>query len=244
VRLLACAILLAIASPAFGAIPRITGPNVHGRILFFAPKEEALPLAGGTVELFALDVTKGFAQTGKRPVQSYTDSRGFYSFFDVPSGVFLLQVSRSKEVGGGSIIRVDPGGIAVPDLAMSWTDPCRTYYGRGYAPDYIRAKINVPWRANSVDWLAFAQKGGWRTGTAPVAATIAVFRAAKDLPYGHVAWVDSVSTDQREFVVSQWNEPGPEGPSKCSLTANFGKLTHRRWKAGDSRLLGFVYPGK
>lgn len=247
-RFLAWAILLAVAAPAEGAIPsRAIGPNVHGRVLFYT-RGETLPLAGGTIRLLALQVRNGFALASTPPLGTFSDSRGFYSFFDVPSGVFFLEVSRkgvsgSREVGGGSTVRVDPGGIGVPDLAISWTDPCRMYYGRGFAPDYIRTKINVPWRASSKDWLEWAQRAGWRKGTAPAAGATAVFRATTDLPYGHLAWVDSVSADQREFIVSQWNEPGHAGPRRtCSMSANFGRLTHTRLKSGDPALLGFIYP--
>jgi surface antigen len=120
-------------------------------------------------------------------------------------------------------------------------DPCSQYYGQGYCTDYVRQRMNVPWRGNAITWFDQAASHGWRTGPEPRVGAIAVFAVSS---VGHVAWVDWVSPDGRSFVVSQWNYGRglrPGSPPECVVTTAFGTTTTTTWNAHDHRIRGFIY---
>ncbi len=245
--LLACMLVLASSSALAGASPTPLRPSLYGRVFVTKSTRDVSPLANARLQLFVLATTaKDFALASPRPqIEGHTDSRGFYSFYNLRPAVYRLQLIGSLGVGGGAIVQVTSIDTGVPAMVIDWNDPCRELYGTGYAVDYIRTKINVPWRANAGDWLDVAAKAGWRTSTSPVtsdrAGAIAVFPATRAVPFGHVAWVESVDTARRTFVVSQWNEPGPVEPGQsCWKTSNFGRFTTKEWRFGDPAISGFI----
>jgi len=210
--------------------------RVYGRVLLTTTSHTMAPQGGAAVELQAL-------AGGKSKSRTFSDSRGFYAFYNVVPGTYRIRVLLGGDVGNGSVVKVPPEGVKVPDLSINWSDPCRTYYGLGFSSDYVRTKINCPWRGDSIEWLGLARKAGWRTGTAPAVGAIAVFRVGSK---GHLGWVESVAPDRRTFTVSQWDEPGPQrsGQSACPLSVHFGVRTQSTWRFGDSRILGFIYPSQ
>jgi hypothetical protein len=234
-----------------GASPTPLKPSLYGRVLILTGEKGTAPMTDARLQLFALAPgLRGFALVSTAPlIEGRTDSRGFYSFYNLAPATYKLQVVGKQGIGGGTIVRVSFVGTSVPTMTIDWKDPCRNLYGTGYAVDYIRTKVNVPWRANAGDWLEIAAKSGWRTnrtGSPDRAPAIAVFPVTHAVPFGHVAWVDSVDTAHRTFVVSQWNEPGPvESGQQCWKTANFGKLTSKEWRFGDPAISGLIYyPGQ
>lgn len=251
--LVSCLVMVLVPAPSWapaGASSTLLRPSLYGQVFVVRSTRETPPLAGARLQLFPLETSaRGFALAGPRPVfEGHTDARGFYSFYNLRLGVYRLQVVGSRGIGGGVIVRVETAGAAVPAVIIDWNDPCRELYGTGYAVDYIRTKINVPWRANAGDWLDTAARSDWRTSGKPAtperAGMIAVFPATRTVPYGHVAWVESVDPVRRTFVVSQWNEPGPVAPGQsCWKTSNFGRLTTREWRFGDPQISGFISGG-
>lgn len=252
VLLLVAATLMAPFVPESVGAQQTLRPTLYGRVsVFQAGARTPPPLPNVLIQLFELDArAKQFALASQEPAaRGLTDVNGLYGLL-IPAqtaAVYRLTVSRNGNIGTGTIVRVTPGDAAVrvPDLAVDWNDRCRGYYGTGYATDYIRTKINIPWRANSEDWLTIAPKVRWTTTATPAANMIAVFPRSPGAQFGHVAWVESVDSAHRTLTVSQWNQPDGAGSTdECSRTGHFGKWSTSTWRLGDRAISGFVRPAE
>jgi len=131
-----------------------------------------------------------------------------------------------------------PGVANTVDFTVTTSDPCAQYYGKGYCTDYIRTKVNIPWRGDPITWIEQARKHSYKTGNEPKVSSIAVFSYA--MPFGHVAWVESILPDG-SFTVSHWNW-GKMINRECGVTEMFGKTTTKIFNKNDSQLRGFIYP--
>jgi hypothetical protein len=65
---------------------------------------------------------------------------------------------------------------------------------------------------------------------------------------GHAGIVESVASDKRSFVMSQWNYPvGQVGwiDKDCVVTTAFCKLTRSEWQVNNTQVVrGFIYPSQ
>lgn len=142
--------------------------------------------------------------------------------------------------------------VALPQPTTG--DPCNQYYGTGYCTDYIKTKVNIPWRGDAITWLEKA-KGHYKTGNDPRRGAVAVFSYATqrnartgELEGGHVAWVEDVSPDGHSFIVSHWNWPTNDSRCNkkedkgCLVNKCFGIRTTKEFNKNDPQLRGFIYP--
>jgi peptidoglycan DL-endopeptidase CwlO len=86
-------------------------------------------------------------------------------------------------------------------------------YCTRYAADTFRSRTGkiVTWRGDAKYWLANAAKEGYRTSTSKYNVAknaIIVFGATRTNSYGHVAIIDSISTDGKTLVLSEMNWKG------------------------------------
>lgn len=64
-------------------------------------------------------------------------------------------------------------------------------------------------------------------------------------PFGHVAYVESVSRDQKglpaTLTISEMNYGSPKAnvPTECAVSNNFGKVTPRTIRVTDATITGY-----
>ena len=102
-----------------------------------------------------------------------------------------------------------------------------------YAADTYRDRSGkiVTWRGNAKDWFRNAANEGYSTSNNKyriAVNAIVVFGATRTNSYGHVAIIDSISTDGKTLVVSEMNWKG------------FGIKSTRTIKFADLGRLQFV----
>ena len=124
--------------------------------------------------------------------------------------------------------------IAPQSATAKTTCNCSNYLGKGYCTDYIRTKLGN--KTPSGDAKNFPTN----TKT-PTAKSVAVFNWNT---YGHVAWVESVDTKNKTFIVSHWNYSSIDVNKCCAVTSNFGKVIRTSFKFNTSGLTGFYDPSK
>ena len=100
------------------------------------------------------------------------------------------------------------------------------HFPKGWCTWWVASKRNIPWHGNAGTWLIAAKNYGYLTSNEPVAGAILVTREGS---IGHVAYVESVSRDNRTFVISEMNYIG------------FNRINYRTLPFGYSAIKGFVY---
>ncbi len=154
------------------------------------------------------------------------------------AGTYTISVKNST----GKISNALNIILVSPSLQPSATADCSQYLGKGYCTDYIRTKVNIPWKGDAITWLERAKENKFETGRIPSKSSIGVFSYA--MPFGHVAYVEEVSSDQKKFTVSHWNFSGNWINKTCGVTDNFGKTTISQINTDNTNLLGFIYISK
>jgi len=100
------------------------------------------------------------------------------------------------------------------------------WYPWGWCTYYAAKKRGgVGWSGNAREWLANAKRAGYKTGHKAKEGAIL---QTNESWYGHVAYVEKVYPDN-SFDISEMNYKG------------FGIISRRHIKAGDKRIMGFVY---
>lgn len=95
----------------------------------------------------------------------------------------------------------------------------------GYCTWYVAQKRYIPWRGHAKNWIANAEKMGYRIGKDPIAG--AIIATKENRWYGHVAYVEKVSGNKVSF--SEMNYKG------------VGVLTYRTLDKNDFRIIGYIY---
>ena len=74
--------------------------------------------------------------------------------------------------------------------------------------------MSTPFGGDAAEWIGTAKAAGVKTGNIPKQGAVAVWqRGVKggSPQYGHVAFVESVSSDGKSFHVSEYNFNTPKG---------------------------------
>lgn len=90
---------------------------------------------------------------------------------------------------------------------------------------YVATRRFVPWSGHAKQWLKNSQQFGYRVGKVP--AVGAIVATKEDAVYGHVAYVEEVTSDS--IVISEMNYKG------------LGIYSKRTLKINDWRILGYIY---
>ena len=90
-----------------------------------------------------------------------------------------------------------------------FTCNCTSYVAWALEANGQRIDWFVPGAMDAWNWPNVARTAGFRIGRRPAVGDVAVWRAL-DKPFGHVAYVTSVSANGR-FVVGEYNYPSLEG---------------------------------
>lgn len=122
------------------------------------------------------------------------------------------------------------------------TDPCASYYGRGYCTDYVNQRTGVRTRGDASTWPANIRRVDIRVGD------VAIFRRQN-----HVAYIEEITERANRapyargfplrFRISEWNYGArdPSTPRECYVTVNFGRSTTREGAFDSAE---FMRPGR
>lgn len=118
----------------------------------------------------------------------------------VPSGTGLARREYANQTGSG----------VATDITPSFSRPKEGKIGQGhrfpygYCTWFVAQKRYVPWGGNAGTWLFNARAYGYKTGRTPAVGAIVV--TTEDRYYGHVAYVEKVTSDT--ITVSEMNYTG------------------------------------
>lgn len=115
------------------------------------------------------------------------------------------------------------GGGGKTTVSKSHSMPNTFPYG--YCTWYVAQKKYVPWHGNAGAWLYNARAMGYKTGKSPQTGSIVV--TTDNTYYGHVALVESVSSDT--ITVSEMNYK------------RWGKTNTRVIPRTDRKIRGYIY---
>lgn len=96
----------------------------------------------------------------------------------------------------------------------------------GQCTYYVASRRPISFRGHAKSWITNARRAGYTIGTEPMAGAVVQL---KEGPYGHVAYVESVSEDGKTFSISEWNYIG------------LGKLSKRTLSTESRSIAGFIY---
>jgi surface antigen len=120
--------------------------------------------------------------------------------------------------GAGGVFAIKVGGT---------TGPYAPHFPFGQCTYYVATKVVIPWHGNAWTWYQSAQTAGWQVGATPRVGSIMV--TWESPTFGHVAYVEAINADG-SWVVSEMNYVG------------LGVIDQRVVRAGQVRLIGFIYP--
>ena len=140
----------------------------------------------------------------------------------IPGGVMPVAPARTPLPSSRSLASVVSGVITKFENGLK-----SHTYPFGYCTWYVAQRRYIPWSGNAISWLDNAKKYGFPVGKTPVAGAII---ATKELPgYGHVAYVESVSSDGKWVTISEMNAP------------YWGKKTVRTLPTNYKNIRGYIY---
>lgn len=133
-----------------------------------------------------------------------------------------------------------PTGIPAVPPAISrpapripqWQLPAGNGFDYGYCTWWVANKRAIPWRGNAGEWWWNARPFGFAEGPTPRVGAILVMGTSYTSPLGHVAYVESVSTNG-SFVVSEMNWWGVPG-------GGWNRVDYRT-VTSTLNILGFIY---
>lgn len=136
------------------------------------------------------------------------------------------------------------GAALAQDYKGFYANYCTAYAARKFDEGAPTPKTN--WRGNAQEWLSNAGRAGWKTTTNPREAKRGAVVVWSGGGYGHVAFVESVSSDGVNISEMNYGPLSPPG-NKDGKTTNFGKVTSttlkfNRMGRGSLTFSGYVLP--
>ena len=150
-------------------------------------------------------------------------------FLIIPGGVVAqapTPPAPPKPSTRSAPVDTTPGVTSV----SSGYDDINHIFPKGYCTYYVATRMKITFGGNAKNWLANARASGYVTSKQPGVRTAVVFSGHGYGRYGHVAYVESVDTDNNRVLISEMNYD------------HFNKVDQRWVSMSDPAIQGYIYP--
>ncbi len=168
----------------------------------------------------------GIARKFKCSEERIISYNGLDGADSVEPGQYIMcpdgQISATSTIAQGKTTRtIGVNYAAIPDLPGVVNS-----FVKGNCTWYVAKKIKITFKGNANQWLRNAPSAGYQTGKLPMAGSAVVTSLGGK--YGHVAYVESVNSEEGTISISEMNYSG------------LGVITNRTLAIDE--VVGFIYP--